>query len=234
MGGDRSVTRVTYHGHSCFEIEHEQHRLIIDPFLSGNPVAKVGPNQIRVQHVLVTHGHGDHWGDTEAIARANGATVIGCNELATYAKSLGLSSHGLHIGGAHHFPFGRVQLTVALHGTGGGPSKLVYLGEAVGFLLSLGPFTLYHAGDTGLTYDMKLLSEFHQVDLALLPIGDNYTMGIEDAARATNFIRPRKVVPMHYNTFDIIAADPQEFARAVRTTSTAEPVILEVGQSLEL
>jgi L-ascorbate metabolism protein UlaG (beta-lactamase superfamily) len=228
------MTRITYQGHSCFEIAHDDHRLIIDPFLSHNPVAKIGPEKVRAQYVLVTHGHGDHWGDTETIAKANDATVIGCFELAMHAQSKGLKAHALHIGGGHRFPFGRVQLTVAHHGTGGSESGVVYLGNPAGFLLSLGPFTLYHAGDTALTYDMKLLGEFHKVDLALLPIGDNFTMGIEDAARATAFINPRRVVPMHYNTFDLIAADPQEFARAVRRCSSAEPVVLAVGESLEL
>ena len=228
------MTRVTFQGHSCFEIAHDEHRLIIDPFLSNNPVAKVGPDQIRADWILVSHGHGDHWGDTEAIARANGATVIGCFELAVYAESKGLKAHGLHIGGGHQFPFGRVQLTVAHHGTGGGDSELTHLGTPAGFLLSLGPFTVYHSGDTGLTYDMKLLGDFHQVDLALLPIGDNFTMGIEDAARATTFIRPKQVVPMHYNTFDLIRADPQDFVRAVRRMSRAEPIVLDVGESLTL
>jgi L-ascorbate metabolism protein UlaG (beta-lactamase superfamily) len=228
------MTRVTYQGHSCFEIAHDEHRLIIDPFLSNNPVAKIGPDQVRAHYVLVSHGHGDHWGDTEAIARANDATVIGCFELAMYAQSKGLKAHAMHIGGGHRFPFGRVQLTVAQHGTGGTDSGLAYLGHPAGFLIQLGKFTLYHAGDTALTYDMKLLGDFHQVDLAMLPIGDNFTMGIEDAARATAFVKPRRVVPMHYNTFDLIAADPQEFARAVRRITSAEPVVLAVGESLEL
>lgn len=228
------MTRVTFQGHSCFEIAHNEHRLIIDPFLTDNPLARVSARQIVTQWILVTHGHDDHWGDTEAIARANGATVIACSELAIYAERKGLKSHGMHIGGGHRFPFGRVQLTVAQHGTGGGETELVYLGHPAGFLLELGPFTIYHAGDTGLTYDMKLLSEFHRVDLALLPIGDNFTMGVDDAVRATGFIQPRKVVPMHYNTFERIVADPQAFAAEVRRTTSSEPVVLDVGESIEL
>lgn len=228
------MTRVTFQGHSCFEIVHEQFHLIIDPFLTNNPVARITPGQVKADYVLVSHGHGDHWGDAEAIARANGAVVIACFELANFARQKGLKAHGMHIGGGHTFPFGRVQLTVAHHGTGGEESGLAYMGNPAGFLLTLGNHTLYHAGDTALTYDMKLLGEFHHVDLAMLPIGDNFTMGIADAVRATSFVNARKVVPMHYNTFDLIAADPQEFAQRVRRDTRAEPVVLAVGESLEL
>jgi L-ascorbate metabolism protein UlaG (beta-lactamase superfamily) len=227
------MTRVTFQGHSCFEVEHEEFRLIIDPFLTGNPKAQVGPKQIRAQYILVSHGHSDHWGDSEAIAQANDATVIGCFELAAFAKRKGLKTHALHIGGGHQFPFGRVQLTVAHHGTGGDGGE-AYLGSPAGFLIHLGKSTLYHAGDTALTYDMKLLGEFHHVDLALLPIGDNFTMGTDDAVRATAFVNPVRVVPMHYDTFEIIAADPHEFARKVRRDTRAEPVVLAVGESLVL
>ena len=225
---------VTFLGHSCFEIRERDTRLIIDPFLSGNPVAQTKPDDVRANWVLVTHGHGDHWGDTEGIARANDATVIGCYELAMFAQSKGLKAHPLHIGGGHDFPFGRVQLTVAHHGAGGGDVATTYTGVAAGMLLRIGGKTIYHAGDTALTYDMKLLGEFHEVDLALLPIGDNFTMGIDDAVRATAFVSPKTVVPMHYNTFDLIAADPQEFARKVKEKTRATPVVLAVGDSLEV
>jgi L-ascorbate metabolism protein UlaG (beta-lactamase superfamily) len=231
---EATMTRVTYQGHSCFEIEHDQHHLIIDPFLTHNPVATIAASDIHAEYVLVSHGHSDHWGDSESIARANDATIIGCFELAAFARRKGLKTHALHIGGGHSFPFGRVQLTVAHHGTGGDESGLVYLGQPAGFLLNLGAYTLYHAGDTALTYDMKLLGEFHKVDLAMLPIGDNFTMGMEDAVRATVFVNPRRVVPMHYNTFDLIAADPQEFARRVRHDTQSEPVVLAVGETLAL
>jgi L-ascorbate metabolism protein UlaG (beta-lactamase superfamily) len=228
------MATVTFLGHSCFEIRHNGTNLIIDPFLSGNPLAQVTPDQIKADFVLVTHGHGDHWGDTEAIAKANDATVIACFELANYAQSKGLKAHPMHIGGGHDFPFGRVQLTVAHHGTGGEETGLVYMGNPTGLLLTLHGKTIYHAGDTGLTYDMKLLGEFHKVDLALLPIGDNFTMGIDDAVRATSLVNPRTVVPMHYNTFDVIAADPEQFAAKVRSETKAVPVVLNVGDSLEV
>lgn len=228
------MATVTFLGHACFEIRHNDICVIIDPYLSGNPNAEVKPEEIKAQYVLLTHGHEDHWGDTEAIVKANDATVVACYELAYYAESLGMKAHAMHIGGGFDFPFGRVKMTVAPHGSGGGESGQRYCGVAAGFLLHLGERTIYHAGDTALTYDMKLLSEFHEVDLALLPIGDNFTMGIDDAVRATSFINPKTVVPMHYNTFDLIKADPEAFATRVRAQTDAQPVVMAIGDSIEV
>jgi len=228
------MATVTFLGHACFEIRSGGTTLIVDPFLSGNPKAEAKPADIKADYVLVTHGHGDHWGDTEEIARTNDATVIGCYELASYAGAKGLKTHALHIGGGHDFPFGRVQMTSALHGTGADAAAQVYTGTAGGFLITVGGKTIYHAGDTALTYDMKLLGDFHKVDLALLPIGDNFTMGIADAVRAVGFIKPRTVVPMHYGTFEIIDVDPEEFAAEVRKQTTSIPAVLHVGDSLEI
>jgi L-ascorbate metabolism protein UlaG (beta-lactamase superfamily) len=135
----------------------------------------------------------------------------------------------MHIGGAHAFDFGRVKLTIAHHG-GGGPDPARYTGPAVGFLITLGGKIVYHPGDTGLFYDMKLIGELNPIELAFLPIGDNYTMGIEDAVRAVEFLRPRRVVPMHYDTFPVTAADPQAFAAQVRE---AQVVVLRPGETLE-
>ena len=228
------MATVTFLGHACFEIRTNGTTLIIDPFLSGNPLAQVKPEDIKADYVLVTHGHGDHWGDTELIAKQNGATVIGCFELAMYAQGKGLNAHPLHIGGGHDFPFGRVKMTPALHGTGGEEAATVYTGVAAGFLITVDGKTIYHAGDTGLTYDMKLLGELESIDLAMVPIGDNFTMGIDDAVHAVGFVQPKTVIPMHYNTFELIAADPDEFAEKVRERTDAEPVVLNVGDSIEI
>jgi L-ascorbate metabolism protein UlaG (beta-lactamase superfamily) len=226
------MVTITYHGHSCFEIGAGEHNLIIDPFLSGNPTAKVKPEAIKVGYVLVSHGHGDHWGDTTTIAGRNQAVVIGVNELVQYAKKFGLHGHPLHIGGSAKFPFGWVKLTIAHHGSTL-ESKEDHGGNPAGLLINIGGRTIYHAGDTGLFLDMQLIGEMNPIDLALLPIGDNFTMGPIDAAKAVEFLKPTKVVPMHYNTFDLIKQDPRQFAELVAKLPV-ECIIMKPGESLEL
>ncbi|MEW6049959.1 MAG: metal-dependent hydrolase [Candidatus Zixiibacteriota bacterium] len=217
-------------GHSCVMLTHEKYRLIIDPFLEGNPLAPVKPDKIEVDYILVSHGHGDHIGDAIAIAKRTGATIIANFELASLCGRKGTKYHPMHIGGSHQFDFGRVKLTIAHHGGGYGPNADVYTGPPVGFLITMGGKTVYHSGDTGLFYDMKLIGEMNSIDLAFLPIGDNFTMGIDDAVKAVEFVRPRKVVPFHYNTFPVIAAGPEEFARKVKD---AQVVILKPGETVE-
>ncbi len=221
---------ITYLSHSCFTISDGTNNLIIDPFLSGNPKAKTAPEDVEVNYVLVTHGHGDHWGDTEKIAKNNDALVIGPNEVAAYAARKGLKAHNMHIGGGYDFPFGRVKLTIAHHGFSDGESDFDIGGSPCGFIISMDGKKIYHAGDTGLFMDMQLIGE-EGIDLAMLPIGDNFTMGIDDAARAVEFVKPKKVIPMHYNTFDLIAADPEEFKNKVKD---AEVIILGVGDETQL
>ena len=217
-------------GQSCITIENGDHKIIIDPFLTGNPLAGAKQEDIECSHVLLTHGHGDHFGDTIEIAKRNDATVIATYELASFCGSKGLKFHLMHIGGAHDFDFGRVKLTIAHHGGGFGENAEIYTGPPVGFLITMGGKTVYKAGDTGLFYDMKLIGEMNQIDLAFLPIGDNFTMGIDDAVKAVEFLKPRKVVPVHYNTFPLIEQDPQEFAGKVKT---AEVVIMNPGDTIE-
>jgi len=217
-------------GHSCVMLSHGEHKLIIDPYLTGNPAAAAKAAEIEVTHVLVTHGHGDHVGDAVAIAKRTGATIIANFELAMLCERQGAKTHGMHIGGSHAFPFGRVKLTIAHHGGGYGPEANVYTGPPVGFLITMDGKTVYHSGDTGLFYDMKLIGEMNKIDLAFLPIGDNYTMGIDDAAKAAELLRPATVVPFHYDTFPLIAARADEFSRKV---TGAKVVILKPGGSIE-
>jgi L-ascorbate metabolism protein UlaG (beta-lactamase superfamily) len=229
--GGKMLT-ITYLSHSCFTISDGTHNLIIDPFLNGNPMAQVKPEEVKADFVLITHGHGDHWGDTEIIAKQNDALVIGPNEICVYASGKGLKVHNMHIGGAFNFPFGRVKLTIAHHGFSSGESDLDIGGNPCGFVLTIDGKNVYHAGDTGLFMDMQLIGE-EGIDLALLPIGDNFTMGIDDAVKAVEFIKPKKVIPMHYNTFDLIAVDPEDFKSKVAAKGF-EAEILKVGNQTQL
>jgi len=229
------MPKLTFLGHDAFLLEHDSVRMIIDPFLSGNPRATTKPAAIKVQYVLLTHAHGDHFGDAIAIAKANNALIIAPNELAVYCSNIGLRSHAMHIGGAHQFPFGRIKLTIAHHGSGLdlGGEALTYMGNPCGFLITLGQKTIYHAGDTGLFLDMKLIGELDPIDVALLPIGDNFTMGIDDAVKAAEFLHAKRVVPMHYGTFGVIAVDPAEFAAKMQAKGMKAHV-LQVGESLNV
>ncbi|PTX63264.1 L-ascorbate metabolism protein UlaG (beta-lactamase superfamily) [Melghirimyces profundicolus] len=228
---------ITFHGQSCFEIDHEGTKLIIDPFLKDNPLAKAKPEEIETDYILLTHGHGDHVGDTVEIAKRNHATVIANFELANWIGFQGVEKvHPMHIGGAHSFDFGRVKLTQAFHGSGfidEEKKEIIYLGMPAGLLLTLGGKTIYHAGDTGLFSDMKLIGAQNDVDLALLPIGDNFTMGPEDALLAAEWVGARKVVPMHYNTFPLIEQDADAFVRQLKEKNMDGQVV-QPGESFDL
>ncbi len=228
------MSTLTFLGHDAFTVEHEGNHLVFDPFISGNPAAFVDPKNIKANFVLLTHGHGDHLGDGIEIAQANDAVVIAPFELATYCGNKGCRVHPMHIGGSHEFAFGRVKLTIAHHGSGAdlGGDALAYMGNPCGFLLTLDGKTVYHAGDTGLFLDMKLIGELNSVDIALLPIGDNFTMGIDDAARAVDFLKPKLVVPMHYNTFEAIQSDPKVFKEKVEQKGVTVR-ILQPGESMD-
>jgi len=215
-------------GHSCVLLTDANRSLIIDPFLSGSPTAPIKPETINVQYVLVTHGHGDHIGDAVKIAKRCDATIIANFELSMLCQRQGAQVHPMHIGGSHKFEFGRVKLTIAHHGGGYGDEANIYTGPPVGFLVTIGGKIVYHPGDTGLFYDMKLIGEMNSIDLAFLPIGDNFTMGIDDAAKAVEFLKPRTVVPFHYGTFPVIEASPQDFVSKVG--NLAKVVVLKPGE----
>ncbi|MBC9783669.1 metal-dependent hydrolase [Heliobacterium chlorum] len=233
------MLKVTFFSHSIFLLDDGQYKVLIDPFFTGNPLSPVKADQVSADYILVTHAHGDHFGDALTIAKRCGATIIAPNELAVYCQSKGAKAHGMHIGGKRDFPFGRVRLTVALHGSGTvEDGRPIELGNPCGFLIHMGGKTLYHAGDTGLTRDMELISmcflKGARLDLALLPIGDNFVMGPDDALFATKLLHPKQVVPMHYNTFPVIAQDARSFQKAVTENTDCLCQILEPGESLTL
>lgn len=226
------MVKLTYHGHSCFEITDGTHKIIVDPFLEGNPSAAKTPSDVKADFIVVTHGHGDHWGDTTEIAKANDALIISNFELAQFAGKQNLKAHPLHIGGRAKFPFGWVKLTIAHHGSTL-PDGEGYGGNPAGALINIDGKTIYHAGDTGLFLDMQLIGEMNDLDLALLPVGDNFTMGAVDAAKAVEFLKAKKVVPMHYDTFDVIKQDLNEFTGLVKGMKS-ECIVMEYGASLEI
>ena len=225
------MPQVRFLGHSCVTITEGNHKLIIDPFLTGNPKAPVKADDIDVNFVLISHGHGDHLGDGIAIAKRNNATVIANFELANMCANEGVNIHPMHVGGRHDFDFGSVKLTIAHHGGGAGEDASRYTGPPVGFLVTIGGKTIYHSGDTGLFYDMKLIGEMNRIDLAFLPIGDNFTMGVDDAVKAVEFLRPAKVVPFHYGTWPLIETNPEDFKAKV---TGAEVVILKPGETYDV
>jgi len=223
------MLKVIFHGHACFALEADGRRVVIDPFLTGNPVADIPVARLpKVDAVLLSHGHGDHLGDAIPIAQRDGATIVATAELARFCGQRGASVHAMHIGGAHEFPFGRVKLVPAFHGGAvEGDSTGQFTTNPCGLVLTMGGKSAYHCGDTALTLEMQLLAG--RVDVMLVPIGDNYTMGIEDAVRAVELVRPGTVIPMHYNTWDVIKADPEQFKRQVG--DRARVVVLVPGQS---
>jgi L-ascorbate metabolism protein UlaG (beta-lactamase superfamily) len=223
--------RLTYLGHSCFLVETASARLLIDPFLTGNPSALIKADDVTCDYVLVSHGHEDHSGDALGIAKRCGATIIANYEITEYFSAQGAKTHGMNPGGGHDFPFGRVKLTLAHHTSSiEAGLKPIYMGVPCGLLIKADGRTLYHAGDTALFLDMQLIGRAG-IDVAMIPIGDTFTMGPEDAVTALDFLQPKVAVPMHYGTWPVIAQDPAAFAaRAARSGHTV--TILTPGQDL--
>lgn len=218
---------LTFLGHAAFLAEGDGKRVIIDPFLTGNPKAPYPVERVpKLDAILLSHGHSDHLGDAIPLAKRDQAIIVSAYELVNFCISQGAPGHKMQVGGTHRFPFGTVKLVPAIHGGAIEGSKGPNT-TPCGLVLTLGGVRVYHAGDTALTMDMQLLDG--AVDVMLVPIGDNYTMGIDDAARAVEFVHPRVAIPMHYNTWDLIAADPEQFRRLVG--SRAEVVILEPGKT---
>jgi L-ascorbate metabolism protein UlaG (beta-lactamase superfamily) len=227
--------QLKYYGHSTFSIQADGTNLVIDPFFApNNPLASVSADEVEADYILVTHGHGDHVADLQGLAKRTGATPISNFEIATWLGEAGIDdAHGMQMGGGYNFPFGRVKMTIAHHGSmlpdgsnGGNPA---------GFVID---FTsgkrMYIAGDTALTYDMRLIGESGGVDLAILPIGDNFTMGPDDAITAAQFVQAKHVIPCHYNTFPLIEQDADAFAAKLKEKAGIDCTVLTPGAEFTL
>ena len=221
----------TWLGHGTSQLAIGGHTILVDPFLTGNPAAAAKAEDLNPEYILVSHGHSDHVADLVPIARRTGATVIANDEIAVWCAGQGLNAHGQHIGGGHQWPFGYLKLTQALHGSalpdgsnGGNPA---------GFLLTAGDQKVYLACDTGLFGDMSLIGD-EGLDLAVLPIGDNFTMGPADALRAAQLLRAKHLIPVHYNTFDLLKQDAAAWKQAVEANTGSLVHVLLPGESLTL
>lgn len=224
--------KLRYFSHSAFQITtNSNKKILIDPFLDGNPNSPVKSDHINADYIILTHAHGDHLGDAFKIAKRCNSLFICVNELANYCASKGFNAHNMHIGGSYNFEFGRVKFTIAHHGSITPDNH--YAGEASGVVLSIDGKNLYHTGDTGLFYDMKLIGEMTPIDYMLLPIGDNFTMGINDALKAVELTNPNIAIPMHYNTFPVIKADPNDFKKKVEAIGK-KCIVMDFGQEIEL
>ncbi|MHA6260665.1 metal-dependent hydrolase [Sporosarcina sp. CAU 1771] len=225
--------QLSYHGHSIVKIKTGDFTILIDPFITGNKLTDLLVENEKPDVILLTHGHNDHVGDTVAIAKACDALIVAPNELAIYLGWRGVRTHGMNLGGAKTFEFGTVKFTQAFHSSSytTEENEIIYTGMPAGILFMAEGKTIYHAGDTALFMEMEQIGKRHPIDVAFLPIGDNFTMGPEDAAYAVELLKPKYAVPIHFNTFPPIEQDPNEFKKLVEE---CEVKILEAGEIIEL
>ena len=222
------MKKLKFFGHSCFSLQDEKTTLLFDPFLTDNPFNIATKDQVNADYILVSHGHFDHLGDAIEIAKRCDATIISTAEVCHLAGNEGCKTHAMHIGGKMKFPFGSVRITLAFHGSG------VPGGHACGFVVNFDGTNLYFAGDTGLFGDMELIGKLEKIDYALLPIGNNFTMGVEDAAIAADMLKAKTVIPMHYSTWPLIEQNPKEFKQLVEKTTTSKVIIVKPGETINL
>ena len=223
--------QLRYLGHSGIELTSQGFNLLIDPFLTGNPIATIKPETLSPQHIILTHAHGDHSSDVELVAKRTGALVISNAEIVGYYEARGLKGHPMNTGGSYIFPFGRLTFTPAWHSSSFPDGS--YGGNPMGVVIELENKRIYHLGDTALFSDLALIGK-KGIDLALVPIGDNFTMGPEDALEAVKLTQPKQIIPIHYNTFGLIKQDGAAFKRNVESQTSAKCTVLEPGESVEI
>ncbi len=225
-------TRITWLGHSAFRIQTQEHTILIDPFLTGNPLATEDARDQEADFILLTHGHADHVGDTVDIAKRTGAMVVGNFEVAAWINNQGVENTvSPNTGGTAALPFGTVTLTIAFHSSSMPDGS--YGGSPNGMILTLNSGQrIFHAGDTALFSDMQLIGE-HSLDLAIIPIGDFFTMGPDESIRAIQWLKPRYVLPCHYNTFPPIEQNAAEWAAAVSKHTLSSAIVLDPGGGFE-
>ena len=225
--------KLSYHGHSIIQLENNDTKVIVDPFINGNELTDLDAGEVKADYILLTHGHNDHVGDTVEIAKNNDATVVAPVELAGYLEGQGLETIGMNIGGRKSFEFGSIKFVHAFHSSSftDDDGKVHYTGMPTGIIIEAGDKKIYHAGDTGIFGDMKLISDLNgPFDVVFVPIGDHFTMGIEDAAYATDeLIRPKVAVPVHYDTFPPIKQDAETFKNSAKT----EVQVLKPGETVD-
>lgn len=224
------MIKYTYYGHASFLLDDGTSKVLADPFLTGNPLAAIKASEVECDYILLTHAHSDHLGDAPAIAKRTGAMILGIPEVldvCLQAES-DIKTHGMNIGGSIKLPFGKVRMTIALHSSG------VAGGIACGYVIHIGDINVYFAGDTALFSDMKLIGQKDPLDYAVLPIGDNYTMGLEDAALAAQWLNTRNVIPVHYNTWPVIAQEAKRYKEVTEGMTRAAVHVIEPGGTLEL
>jgi len=225
--------QLTYFGHASFLVTIGSTRVLFDPFISPNPLAQaINVNAIEADYILLSHAHGDHIADAEGIAKRTGAKIVAIAEVAGYFGAKGIEVIGTNLGGKVVLPFGTVHCVAAAHSSSFPDGT--YGGVAMGFVIkTIDNQTLYFAGDTALTYDLKLIKERHSVDVALLPIGDNYTMGISDALVAAEWVGAREIIGMHYDTFPAIAIN-HDAVLAEAKAAGKNLRLLRIGESVEV
>jgi L-ascorbate metabolism protein UlaG (beta-lactamase superfamily) len=224
-----------YHGHSCVQIIINGKSLVIDPFLRGNELAVVKPEEIKTDAILLTHAHTDHILDAEPIARSNDAPIVATFELATYMSRKGLRTIEMNLGGTVDLGFAKATMIQAFHSSGImlEDNQIIYGGMPGGFIIRAEGLTILHAGDTALFGDMKMIGERYEIDAAFLPIGDHYTMGPEDALLAAKWFGAKTVIPIHYNSFPVIRQDAYAFAQRLEAQGQ-RGIVLAPGEKFEL